>query len=448
MSWSARSSKYDQQATEARWKHYSSSPPSKIRADAVSTWRAKPRRGGTQPPTARLRSISGASSPRRNCRWDCCRRFIERWAFSSRRDDGLRSRAGLAVAALAACAAAIPDSIGLQVKKKFDEHWTREPRGCGLRLVGGPVQRRRARSSCAAAGAGHADGWRSWCASTRPRVARLRGACRRPSRPTRRSDVRLRIDDATIEAAAGHPAGQPRRAALPAGRALGLVRGDGQVRRQPWRAEGPWLLVCRAYNGGEYPVDRITRRSGPDRERFAQPPGRDPARRDPHAGGRRRGRRSAAADAVRPAQARIAKARMSQRRLWPANTAKLVEALNKLRPEPPSAFTALRADVCCASTQGAQAIREDSGAAPHRPDEPRDRQPEAGGAHRQVRWPVCPALPRLARGRELRTSNPLPPTIAGEHGTARRAVSCTVTCCRTRSPSTPACWGCRTTTTA
>ena len=74
--WSAKSSKNDPVATEARWQHYKTSPPTKIGFGSLVYLAASTRPDGL---TARRRPTrtpwtSGPSSIRRRCRAGCCRR--------------------------------------------------------------------------------------------------------------------------------------------------------------------------------------------------------------------------------------------------------------------------------------------------------------------------------------------------------------------------------------
>jgi hypothetical protein len=138
--WSAKSSKNDKDMTEARWQHYRTSPPTRIGfgtlvyearthspgwtyestefavepVDPVDLW------GNFEPPTL----PRGSLPP-----------LIEEFAFDQGMTMGC-DMGGLAVSALAVCAAAIPDTIQLQ-PKKHDERWLESAR-LWVTLVGSP----------------------------------------------------------------------------------------------------------------------------------------------------------------------------------------------------------------------------------------------------------------------------------------------------------------------
>ncbi len=348
--WSARSSKYDQQATEARWKHYSSSPPSKIGAGTLFYMASEARRGGGE------QTADGAAPvdlwgvfPAPELPMGLLPPILERWAISQGETMGC-DPGGLAVSALAVCAAAIPDSIGLKVKK-FDD-WTESAR-LWVALVGDPSAKKTPILSAAAAPIMRMDAQlvREYTAARAEFAALPKDEQTDP--PKR---VRLRIDDATIEAIQDILLDNSEGLLCLQDELSGWIGGIDKYggNRGGQKDRGFFL---RTYNGGEYPVDRITRRSGLiENASLSLLGGIQPAM-----------IRTLAAEGVDDGLLQrmlfVLLKRASKGKDEPASPVareyrEMVEALNKLRPEPPSVFlhyepTWLRFE------QGAQAIRED-----------------------------------------------------------------------------------------
>ena len=275
--------------------------------------------------------------------------ILERWATVQGELMGADS-GGLALAALAAAAAAIPDSIKLQVKK-FDEHWTESAR-LWVALVGDPSTKKSPIVWAAAAPImrmdaqlvrGHATAMTAFNAL--PKDERID--------PPKRA--RLRIDDATIEAAQDILMDNPEGLLCLQDELSGWIGGIDKYagNRGGQKDRGFWL---RTYNGGEYPCDRITRRSGLiENASINLLGGIQPA-----------AIRALAADGVDDGLMQrmlfCLLRRASKGKDEPAPPVAreyrdMIEALNRLRPEPPSPFNhneapPLRFD------QGAQEIRE------------------------------------------------------------------------------------------
>jgi hypothetical protein len=119
--WSAKSSKNDPETTWERWKHYKTSPPSRIGMGTLAYLARKHDPNwtfigaGPKPPPVDPVDLWGKFEPPTLPR-GVLPDVIERFAFEQGRDMGA-DMAGIAVSALAVCAAAIPDKIKLQVKR-------------------------------------------------------------------------------------------------------------------------------------------------------------------------------------------------------------------------------------------------------------------------------------------------------------------------------------------
>jgi uncharacterized protein DUF3987/primase-like protein len=127
--WSAKASKNDPEATRARWEHYKKSPPNRIGFGTLVYHARQHKPGWTpgraaQPPADPVdlwAKFDPPTLPR-----GVLPEVIEAFAF----DRGIAmgcDMGGLAVSALAVCAAAIPDSIKLQ-PKKHDTGWVESAR--------------------------------------------------------------------------------------------------------------------------------------------------------------------------------------------------------------------------------------------------------------------------------------------------------------------------------
>ena len=119
----------DEGSASARWSIW---PASTRRDGLTKAPRTTPRNLPSSPSTP---STSGPSSIRRRCRAVFCRRLSRTFAFDRGMAMGC-DMAGLAVGALAVCAAAIPDGIKLQ-PKKHDTGWQESAR-LWVALVGSP----------------------------------------------------------------------------------------------------------------------------------------------------------------------------------------------------------------------------------------------------------------------------------------------------------------------
>ncbi|MBR0797539.1 DUF3987 domain-containing protein [Bradyrhizobium jicamae] len=137
--WSAKSSKNDPEATAARWQHYYSSPPTRLGFGTL-VYLARQHSPGWMPggqpaePNADPVDLWGKFDPPTLPR-GILPDVIERFAFEQGRDMGA-DMAGIAVGALAVCAAAIPDRIKLQVKR-HNTGWMESAR-IWVALVGPP----------------------------------------------------------------------------------------------------------------------------------------------------------------------------------------------------------------------------------------------------------------------------------------------------------------------
>ena len=134
--WSAKSKKNDPQVTNDRWNHYATSPPSKIGFGTLVYLARKHAPGWTtgnyeNPDPVDLWAKFDPPSLPRGSLPD----IIERYAVDQGNAMGA-DIAGIAVAALAVCAAAIPDKIQLQVKK-HNTGWLESAR-LWVALVGPP----------------------------------------------------------------------------------------------------------------------------------------------------------------------------------------------------------------------------------------------------------------------------------------------------------------------
>ena len=126
--WSAKSSKNDPVATEARWRHYKTSPPTKIGFGSLVYLVRKHSPGWSYgkaeadaDPVDLWAKFDPPTLPR-----GVLPEVIEEFAFDRGMAMGC-DMAGLAASALAVCAAAIPDSIKLQ-PKKHDTGWQESAR--------------------------------------------------------------------------------------------------------------------------------------------------------------------------------------------------------------------------------------------------------------------------------------------------------------------------------
>ena len=125
--WSAKSAKNDPAATEARWQHYRTSPPTSIGFGTLVYLARKHSPGwsygstGPVEPVDLWAKFDPPSLPR-----GLLPKAIEDFAFDQGMEMG-GDMSGIAVGALAVCAAAIPDGIKLQVKKN-NESWLESAR--------------------------------------------------------------------------------------------------------------------------------------------------------------------------------------------------------------------------------------------------------------------------------------------------------------------------------
>ena len=249
--WSAKSSKNDQDddrgplaalqdfaADEDRIWHSGLRWPASIRRDGhMKAPRTTP---PSLPSSQSTPSTSGAKFDPPTLPRGVLPQVIEEFAFDRGMTMGC-DMAGIAVGALAVCAAAIPDDIKLQ-PKKHDTEWQEAAR-LWVALVGDPSTMKTPmieRGRQAAAPHRQRNG------------ARQSGGHGRVAQAVERRAE----EDAQAETASGHdhghhdrgdtgnPEGQPERRAPGPGRTVRLVRLDGQVFRREGRPEGPGVLAA------------------------------------------------------------------------------------------------------------------------------------------------------------------------------------------------------------
>jgi hypothetical protein len=141
--WSAKAAKNDPETTAARWEHYTKYPPTRIEFGTLVylarqhsplwTFGITAAPGDSEPhadPVDIWAKFDAPTLPR-----GILPDVIERFAFNQGSDMG-SDMAGIAVSALAVCAAAIPDKIKLQVKR-HNSGWLESAR-LWVALVGPP----------------------------------------------------------------------------------------------------------------------------------------------------------------------------------------------------------------------------------------------------------------------------------------------------------------------
>ena len=298
--WSAKSSKNDPAATEARWQHYRTSPPDRIGFGTLVYLARQHSPGWTYESAkdytaefavepvdpvdlwGKVRSADAAA----RC---CCPQVIEAFAFDRGMTMGC-DMSGIAVGALAVCAAAIPDDIKLQ-PKKHDTEWQEAAR-LWVALVGDPSTMktpmmiaatkplRRIDNEMARDNQDAMDEW-------------LRLPKEEQRKTPRPKQPRAMMMDTTIEAAQEILKDSPTGVLLDQDELSGwfgsMDKYSGARGAQKDRAF--WLQT---YNGGSYTVSRVTRGNVFIRQPVRVDPGRHPARSDPQACRWRRRRRAAA----------------------------------------------------------------------------------------------------------------------------------------------------------
>ena len=163
--------------------------------------------------------------------------------------------AGLAVAALVTCAAAIPDSVKIQVKE-HDPHWTESAR-LWAALVGAPSTKKSPILSAATGPLCRLDVemFRDWTAEVAAFTATPKDERQGQAAPPQR---RLRIEDATVEAAQVVLEGSPWGVLLLQDELSGwfgaMDKYNGGKGANADR--GFWL---RSFNGGEFALNRVGR---------------------------------------------------------------------------------------------------------------------------------------------------------------------------------------------
>lgn len=179
--------------------------------------------------------------------------IIERWARVNADHMGC-DPAGLAMAALATCAAAIPDQVRVRVKKYGD--WVESAR-IWVALVGEPSTKKSPILSVATRPLRHLDNdlfrqWQRDCAQFEALPKEERASRQRPAM------TRLRVEDATVEAAQQVLEGSPWGIMLLQDELSGFFgamdKYSGAKAAQADRAF--WL---RSFNGGEYALSRVGR---------------------------------------------------------------------------------------------------------------------------------------------------------------------------------------------
>lgn len=180
--------------------------------------------------------------------------LIERFALANGAQMGA-DPAGLAMAAITCCAAAIPDRIQVQVKR-HDPTW-RESARLWCALVGPPSAKKSPIISAASSPICRIDMemMREW----RENISEYEGlSAEEKKRKAKPAQKRLRIEDTTIEAAQGVLEGSPDGVLLLADELSGffgsLDKYNGGKGAAADRAF--WL---RSFNGGEYALNRVQR---------------------------------------------------------------------------------------------------------------------------------------------------------------------------------------------
>jgi hypothetical protein len=163
--------------------------------------------------------------------------------------------AGLAVAALVTCAAAIPDTIKLQVKR-HDPHW-RESARLWAALVGSPSTKKSPILSAATAPLCRMDGemfraWQSDLATFNAMPKDERNGQHAPAQ------TRLRIEDATVEAAQAVLEGSPWGVLLLQDELSGFF-GAMDKYNGGKGASADRAFWLRSFNGGEFALNRVGR---------------------------------------------------------------------------------------------------------------------------------------------------------------------------------------------
>jgi hypothetical protein len=203
-------------------------------------------------------------------------KVIEDYAFTMGETMGA-DPAGFAMAALTVCGAAISDDIKLRMKQHSGE-WQE----CGrlwAALVGLPSFKKTPTMTAAARPLRKRDHemlrqFQSEQKKYKDRSADERKGVEAPLQK------RLCLEDTTIEAAQEVLIGSPNGVLLFQDELSGLLRRDGQVRREPRRRQGPRLLAAELGGRLLRPEPRRPRRKHrPEPEHLA--PGRHPARRHP-----------------------------------------------------------------------------------------------------------------------------------------------------------------------
>lgn len=179
--------------------------------------------------------------------------MLEQWARANASMMGC-DPAGLAMAALATCAAAIPDEVKLKVK--VHDTWTESAR-IWVAVVGDPSTKKSPILSAATGPLCRIDTQKMRAWQERVREWDALSADEKKAHP-RPAQTRLRIEDATVEAAQQVLEGSPWGVMLLQDELSGLFgamdKYSGGKGAQADRAF--WL---RSFNGGEYAVNRVAR---------------------------------------------------------------------------------------------------------------------------------------------------------------------------------------------
>ena len=248
--WSAKSPKNDPETTEARWQHYRTSPPDRIGFGTL-VYLARQHSPGWTYESAKDYTAEFAVEPVDPV--DLWAKFdpptlprgvlpevIEEFAFDRGMTMGC-DMSGIAVGALAVCAAAIPDDIKLQ-PKKHDTEWQEAAR-LWVALVGDPSTMKTpmiSRGHQAAAPHRQRNGARQ-----SGRHGRVAPAAERGTEENAQAKAAPCHDDGHHDrGGTGNPEGQSERRASGSGRTVRLVRFDGQVLGRTGRPEGPGILAA------------------------------------------------------------------------------------------------------------------------------------------------------------------------------------------------------------
>jgi DNA polymerase I-like protein with 3'-5' exonuclease and polymerase domains len=275
--WSAKSSKHDAETTRERWQHYFDSPPTEIGAGTLFYLANS---GGHDDASSDDDTAATAEPPKGNggAISHATHETIEPvnlWGqfdppqlptkllpdvieqFAREEGDLMGADpAGLAVAALAVCAAALPDHTQLQVKK-YDVHWLEAAR-LWVGLIGDPSTKKSPIIQRATKQLKRLDAelWREFLAAKECYDELSNEERKQVERPKQR---RLRLEDTTIEAAQEVLKDSPDGVLCIQDELSGWFGAmDKYAGRGAAKDRGFWL---QSFHGGPYAINRIARGS-------------------------------------------------------------------------------------------------------------------------------------------------------------------------------------------